>query len=102
MITINDGNHASESMDRIIYLIQKHAPLLMKVGGGSGLGMSGSAYTKRTPEQRQQVIDMRARGCSFLEITQATGIPDSSARDIWNNHNKTLRKKEKQNAIAKA
>lgn len=41
------------------------------------------AYVEHSDEMRQRVIDLRARGDSWLQIEAATGVVGSTARSIW-------------------
>lgn len=76
-----DANNVSEMMNRIRLMIERHAPLMMKVGGGH----LGRAYKPRkhlTKPIQRQILRLGHEGMPFAAIAEKTGASESSVGRI--------------------
>ncbi len=74
----------SEAMERIRAMIERKAPLFMRVGGWSGGAPTVYKAGRRrlTPEQRAKLLEMAREGHFFTQIGAALNISDSTAGKI--------------------
>lgn len=94
------GNIDSETAQRCEYLIRKHAPALMRLGDFDGIvrrGRGESKWTRRGPEVRKKILELRAQGWQYYDIEAETGVPRSTIQYIVLKDKKDRNKeKEKQ------
>jgi hypothetical protein len=87
----------------MMYLIQKHAPKLMKIGDYDGFSKPDSnnrQWTRRSPEVRKKIIDLRDKGYLYWQIEQETGVPVGTIQHIvLENKRKNKRKSNEDHRI---
>ena len=91
-----EGNSSCESLHSMMHLIQKHAPRLMKIGDYDGLSKplsNNRRWTRRSPEERKNIIDLRKKGYQYSEIEQETQIPFGTIQHILREN----KRKQKEN-----
>ncbi len=86
--TLEGAAPISEAMERMRSMIERHAPMLMKVGGWSGGAPTPYKVGRRqlTPAQRKHLLERAKEGVSFGVIGREMGISDSTVGRIARNN----------------